>query len=416
MSRGRPSRRPRTGTRPAGAGRGRSTVAARPAVVGRGLTAVGTGLAVASLALTVDNLRRLRTPPATPPPLTDRVTVLLPARDEAATIGRCLAALRAALDAVELGPGGDVGVLVLDDDSADTTAELVAAVADDDPRVRLLAGKPVPEGWLAKPWACHQLAAAAPPDTTVLLFVDADVEVAPSAIAASVAMLRGRGRGEDGGDLDLLSPWPRQIAVGPAERLVQPLLFWSWCSTLPLHPAEHSPRPSLAAANGQLLVLDADAYRRAGGHDAVRGEVLDDLGLLRAVKRSGGRGVVADGTDLAACRMYSGAGALRDGHGKSLWAAFGSPGGVALLAVLGLAHVVPPVAALGGSRVGLAGYGASVASRWLVARRTRAPRVDALAHPASLLTLGGLVVDSVVRHRRGTLRWRGRPVQVDPRR
>ena len=103
--------------------------------------------------------------------------------------------------------------------------------------------------------------------------------------------------------------WPR----GSAERLVQPLVPWLWATTLPLRLAERSPRPSLAAANGQFLVLTRRGYDRAGGHAAVRGEVLEDIALLRAVKRSGGRGVPIDGSRLAACRMYDGWPAVRDG-------------------------------------------------------------------------------------------------------
>ncbi len=144
-----------------------------------------------------------------------------------------------------------------------------------------------------------------------------------------------------------------------AERLVQPLLQWSWLTTLPLRLAERSPRASLAAANGQFLVVDAQAYRSSGGHSAgsVRGAVLDDMALLRAVKASGGKGGVVDGTRLAVCRMYGDWAELRDGYTKSLWSAFGSKAGAgAVVAGLGMIYVVPPVAALTGSLTGLSGY------------------------------------------------------------
>ena len=153
------------------------------------------------------------------------------------------------------------------------------------------------------------------------MFVDADVVLAPHAVAAAVAVLRGAG-------LDLLSPWPRQLADGAAARLVQPLLQWSWMVSLPLRRAERSPHPSLCAANGQFLVADAAALARAGGFGGVGAEVLDDLALARAVKRAGGRVGVADGTEIAACRMYDGWADLRAGYRKSLWAAFGPAPGV----------------------------------------------------------------------------------------
>ncbi|MDO9380432.1 MAG: glycosyltransferase family 2 protein [Nocardioidaceae bacterium] len=367
---------------------------------GDAVVAAGTAIAVAGLALTVDNLRRLRVPSPRPPVPVDAVSVLLPVRDEERDVDACLHAVLAAADAC----GPDVEVLVLDDGSRDRTADVVREVAGDDRRVRLLDGRPPPHGWLGKPWACRQLSEAAHPRSTILVWVDADVVLEPHALAATVDLLRDA-------RLDLVSPYPRQLAGTWAERLVQPLLQWSWASTLPLGIAERSSRPSLGAANGQLLAVDRRTYDRAGGHAAVRGEVLDDLALLRAVKAAGGRGTVADGTHLATCRMYRGAAEVRAGYAKSLWAAFGSPAGAtAVVALLVLAHVIPPLAALRGSRVGLAGYGASVASRALVARRTGSPPADALAHPLSVVALAALTVDSWRGRRAGRLTWKGRPV------
>jgi hypothetical protein len=366
--------------------------------VGAALVAAGSALAAAGTLHAAWNLRRLRVPPHDPPPVAERVALLLPVRDEAHRVEPCLRSL--------LAQEGlrDAEVVVLDDGSTDGTADVVRRVAGDDPRVRLLTGAALPSGWWGKPWACHQLAAAVP-EAAVLVFVDADVVLAPHAVAAAVTMLRWAG-------LDLVSPYPRQLAVTVPERLVQPLLQWSWLTTLPLGVAERSPRPSLAAANGQLLLVDAAAYRRAGGHGAVRAEMLEDIGLLRALKRAGGRGTVVDGTDLASCRMYDGWDSLRDGYAKSLWSAFGSLAGAAgVVGVLALAYVLPPVAALRGSRVGLAGFAAGVAGRVLVGRRVRA-RVwpDALAHPVSVAAFGWLTAESVRRRRSGDLTVRGRRI------
>jgi hypothetical protein len=186
---------------------------------------------------------------------------------------------------------------------------------------------------------------------------------------------------------------------------------WLWATTLPMRLAERSRRPSLAAANGQFLVLDRRGYERAGGHASVRREVLEDVALLRAVKRAGGRGVPIDGSRLAACRMYDGWPALRDGYAKSLWAAVGGrpAASVAAAAVLTAVWVVPPLAALRGSRSGLVGWLAGAAGRAVVAAATGS-RVwpDPLAHPVSILVLDVLVARSVVGHRRGTLTWRNR--------
>jgi hypothetical protein len=245
------------------------------------------------------------------------VSVLLPVRNEAYRLEPGLHALLRAIDYC----GNGAELIVLDDESTDDTASVVRRVLQDATGATLHQGSPRPAGWLGKPWACEQLARLVHPSSTVLVFVDADVVVAPQAIAACVAQLRKT-------QLDLVSPYPRQLAVTLAERIVQPLLQWSWLTTLPLRLAERSPRPSLGAANGQLLAVDAATYRRAGGHAAVRDEVLDDLALLRAVKRVGGAGGVTDGTHLATCRMYDGWDDLYAGYTKSLWSAFGSGPGL----------------------------------------------------------------------------------------
>ncbi|WP_428964431.1 glycosyltransferase family 2 protein [Micromonospora fluostatini] len=355
----------------------------------------------------VNATRWLRRPTDRPARVTEPVAALLPLRDEATRVTGCLRALLAQRGVP------DLRIVVLDDGSTDGTAEVVRAVAGDDPRVTLLTGLTPPAGWLGKPHACHQLATRADPAATVLVFVDADVVLAPDAVAAAVGELRAA-------RATLLSPYPRILVGSVADRLVQPLLQWLWLTFLPLRAMEGSPRPSLAAAGGQFLVLDRAGYAAAGGHAAVRDRVLEDIELARAVKRSGGRIALADGSRLAACRMYDDWPQLRDGYSKSLWATFGHPGAAAVVVGLLLAlYTAPPLVAVGAALAGapvvaataLAGYLLGVAGRVTTARATGGRWwPDALAHPVSVVVLGWLTLRSYHLRKRRRLSWRGRPI------
>lgn len=350
--------------------------------------------------------RWLRRPTDRPDDVDEPVTVLLPLRDEATRVTPCLRALLA-----QRGVPG-MRIVVLDDGSTDGTAEVVRAVAGDDPRVTLLTGVAPPPGWLGKPHACWQLATRADPDATALVFVDADVVLAPHAVAAAVTELRAA-------RVTLLSPYPRIVVATAGDRLVQPLLQWLWLTFLPLRAMERSSRPSLAAAGGQFLVVDRAGYTAAGGHAAVADKILEDIELARAVKRAGGRIALADGSRLATCRMYDDWPQLRDGYSKSLWASFGHPGAAAaVVAALLLLYTAPPLIALRFastaplvSMVALIAYLLGVAGRVLTARATGGRWwPDALAHPVSVVVLGWLTLRSYHLRKRRRLTWRGRPV------
>ncbi|MCF8539375.1 MAG: glycosyltransferase family 2 protein, partial [Candidatus Nanopelagicales bacterium] len=264
----------------------------------------------------------------------------------------------------------------------------------------------IPAGWMGKQFACHRLSREA--RGSILVFLDADVTLEPQAVAACSELLRA-------GDFAMVAPYPRQLAAGIVERLVQPLVVWSWAATLPVGIAENSLRPSLSAANGQLLVVDSGKYHAIGGHESVQSVVLEDIALMRELKKSGERCVTVNGSALAKCRMYDTTTDLVEGYAKSLWSAFGSAAGsLAISALLATAYIAPAAGMLTSRKrstrmVGALGYGAGVLSRGLVAHRTASPVLpDSLAHPASVATFIGLTALSWSRHLRGANTWKGR--------
>ncbi len=375
-----------------------------PAQPGRAVVVAGTAAACAIALHTAVNLRFLRTPSPSAPDVDEPVTVLIPARDEAAHAETTVRSVLAQEGVPSL------TVIVLDDGSSDGTAEILDRLALEDTRLSVVHAPdvPPPAGWLGKPWACARLAELAP--GSVLVFVDADVALRPHAIRSAVEMMRQHG-------FDLLAPYPFQESTGWLERLVQPLVTWSWAAMVPLRWAESSTRPSLSAANGQFIAIDADAYRAVDGHRAVRADVIEDVALMRAVKSSGRLTATVDGSTIASCRMYDGSTAVVDGYAKSLWSAFNGPvGSVAVNALLLGIYVAPAVAAITARdtrtrRIGLLGYAAGAASRGLVARRTGERTLpDALLQPASIVAFTALNVISWQRHLRGSNTWKGRAV------
>ena len=366
--------------------------------VGRRFVAASAICAGALAAHNLVNLRHIRKP--RPGVVDDTVSILIPARNEAHRIGPTIASLvNQDCDAI-------IEIVVLDDQSTDDTAAVVQEAAAGDPRVRVVSGQPLPEGWLGKPWACEQLGRIA--TGSVLMFTDADVVFEPHAVTATVSTMRDA-------DLALLSPYPRQIAITWAERLVQPMVTWSWATALPVRVAERSLRPSLSAANGQFIVVDREAYRAAGGHASVMNAVIEDILLLRAVKNAGYRGVAANGSELASCRMYSSAEDVINGYTKSLWFAFGTKSG-AVGAVSGIAfmYVLPAAAMLLAKdrrtrAYGALGYAAGVTSRYATARSFgERPLPDVLAHPVMMSAVGALTAASWYRKARGRLSWKDR--------
>jgi glycosyltransferase involved in cell wall biosynthesis len=227
------------------------------------------------------------------------VSLLVPARNEAHNL-------------VETLPGfllqGVEEILILDDHSTDATARVVEQFSRQDARVRLIAGLPKPEGWMGKTWACQQLAQAARGE--VLIFTDADVRWGEGGVQAVLARMEQEKAG-------LVSVYPRQITLTLPERVLLPLIDDVLLCYLP-YPMISTPFPSASAANGQVMAFTRLAYLAAGGHAAVRGEVLEDVRLAQKTKAAGQHITLALGGRLVAVRMYHSFAEIVEGLGKNL--------------------------------------------------------------------------------------------------
>lgn len=372
--------------------------------------AVRAGCTVSVVGAALAAVNTLTAPRVRPNPndtsASETVTVCIPARDEERDLPLLVSDLRAQR------LGAPMRVLILDDGSRDGTVDAATHAIGGDDRFTVLTGSAGGQG-VGKSVACIELGRIAlQGDPTVLVFLDADVRLVPDAIASAVTQLRR-------GGTSFLSPWPQQVAVGLAERLVQPLLVWSWTSTLYLRGANASLRASTAVACGQFLVLDATAYRAVGGHESTRSSVTDDLTLARSFRASRFSTAVAYAGEVASCRMYTSTREVRVGYTRWLWSAFGRPAAMPVVMVLAVtAWVLPPVAAVIGRgsvrRWGLLGYAAAVASRALT-RRAEGLGFDlpsAATHPVSVSAGVALVVESARGRRRGTLTWKDRRLSV----
>jgi len=300
------------------------------------------------------------------------------------------------------------------DDSEDRTPDILQSLAGDE-RLRVMAGEPLPAGWLGKNWACHQLAQAATGE--ILLFTDADTRHHPSMLRDAVtALLAER--------FDFLSAIPRQELYTWAERLVIPVLPWSLHTFFPIALARRLRLRTLATAAGQFMLFRKKAYAVIGGHKGVRGSVVDDVSLAQQVVKAGLPWSLVDGKARISVRMYRTFKEVWDGLSKNLFAVFGCnlplfcfiwtwlfwvtwepPLVLVLRAARALsipAETVIPAALATGLSLLL----------WLISNlRFRIPLIQAVLHPVTMLLMLFIAARSVAWYALGRGTWKGRPIR-----
>ena len=246
-----------------------------------------------------------------------RVSLLVPARNEAHNLSETLPLL------VEQGADE---ILVLDDGSEDETLEVMTDVAaESGNRIRCLAGKPLPPGWTGKNWACWQLSQKATGD--ILVFTDADVFWEPGAL---VSLLEFAERS----DAVYASVWPRQRTEALFERLSVPVIDLILLGLLPYPLVKRTTDAAFSAGNGQCMVWTRSAYLQVGGHAAFKGEVLEDVKMGRYAKGRGLKTVLALGGEMMSVRMYRTRGELLEGFSKNVLAAHNDSRILLLLSLL----------------------------------------------------------------------------------
>ncbi len=219
----------------------------------------------------------------------DLVSILVPARDEEKNI-------LTLLQSIDKQDYKNIEVIILDDHSTDKTYDLCAAFAQKNKAFKVIRGKPLPQGWLGKNYACYQLAKQA--KGKHLLFLDADEEIYDGLINSSVYRTKIH-------RLALLSLFTDQVMVTFGEKLVVPLMHFMLLNLLPLRLIYLSKNPAFAAASGQFMFFNAEKYHQYQWHEKVKNQVVEDVEIMKCVKQAKlkGEGLLANG--LIRCRMYN---------------------------------------------------------------------------------------------------------------
>jgi chlorobactene glucosyltransferase len=338
------------------------------------------------------------------------LAVIVPARDEALNIGRCLRSIVAQNYA-----SSRLRVVVVDDHSADATGVIAGAIAQEYPHVAVLRSPSLPPHWVGKPHACWIGARTAGPEIEWLCFIDADVWAEPALLASAVAAA-------EAANLDLLSLAPRQELQSLAERLIMPcgLYLLAFCRDLRSVQSRDSRE---ATATGQFMLIRRAAYEAVGGHAAVRGAICEDLMLARLIKRSGRHVILQDGHRLLSTRMYRGWSTLWTGIAKNLSEMLGGPLRTVVTALIAVALAWTAVAlpsadaaicARGDATACWAllpaGLGSAAAFGLHIAGACyfRIPPWYGLLFPLGYSVGAVMAADSIRRRWRGRVSWKGR--------
>jgi glycosyltransferase involved in cell wall biosynthesis len=328
------------------------------------------------------------------------ISAIVPARNEEKVIAACVESLARQPEIAQ--------ILVANDQSADSTAEIVRRLIAEIPQLRLLETQDLPHGWVGKNNALSIGAKEA--IGTWLLFTDADAELAPQAAARALDIARETGAA-------LVSFSPEQMTESWYEKSLVPFVYCRLAKHFPFG-AVNEPGSRVAAANGQFLMIRRDAYDAIGGHASVAGEILEDVALAKRVKGAGYGIWFGPGKGIVRARMYRTFEAMWEGWKKNLYLLIGgTPGAVyrellsvvpwipLLLLGVGIKLMYALIAGLGLMMARHAAYGRELTSNQL-------RPVYILYYVPGVLLYAGVLWASYRAYRRGKVAWKGREVSV----
>lgn len=238
----------------------------------------------------------------------DKVSILIPARNEAENIQQLL-------QSIKVQDYLNYEVIVLDDSSSDNTFELVSDFSAHNEQFSIVKGKELPQGWLGKNYACHQLAKIA--TGKYFLFIDAD-EIIKKGFINSLIFRTEKN------ELSLLSIFTNQVMLSFGEKITVPLMHFILLNLLPLHMVRFSKNPAFSAASGQCMFFEATNYIENRWHECVRNQVVEDIEIMKLVKQAGFKVEALLANGLIYCRMYKNLGESVSGFSKNLLAGFGN--------------------------------------------------------------------------------------------
>jgi hypothetical protein len=338
--------------------------------------------------------------------LASGISVLIPARNEERNIEGAVASILA-------NRGVNLEVIVMDDHSTDRTATIVSAMSRGDLRLRLESSPTLPPDWCGKQHACDTLAKRA--RYPFLVFMDADVRLAPDALQRMLAFVRER-------DVALASGVPHQELGTFSEWLLLPLIHFVLLGFLPIHRMRQTTSPACSAGCGQLFIARREAYQACGGHASIRNSLHDGLQLPRAFRKAGFQTDLFDATDLATCRMFRSNGEVWRGLARNATEGLAAPGTILPMTLFLAGGQVLPFLLLG-LRSALTANGFALAllamvlaflPRMIASRRFRQPLGSVLLHPVGVVGLLCIQWYAFLTSLTGRPRqWRGRAYPSD---